>query len=162
MGGLLGVPVFALDWLLGALSPFGARHRTDLVSMGTELLTTLAYRELVAGRSAIIDTTSEDVTIRARWRSLAAAAGTTFVPVLCECSDPLLHRERVELRQRKIPGWHDAGDWLDVGSRLAAFPAWPGAVEIDTVLPLDTCVMQVLQAMPAAVPDWRRIPDSNS
>jgi hypothetical protein len=39
----LGVPVFALDWLLGALTPFGMRHHRDLRGIGNELLTTLAY-----------------------------------------------------------------------------------------------------------------------
>lgn len=150
VGAALDVPVFAVDWLLGALSPFGGRHRLDLLSIGAELLTTLAYRELVAGRSAIIDTTSEDAGSRARWESLAAAAAAVFVPVVCVCSDPALHRERVEGRQRGIPGWADAGDWLDVTSRLAAFPPWPGSVEIDTVRPLDACVAQALDSISTA------------
>lgn len=150
VGAALDVPVFALDWLLGALSPFGMQHRLDLLSIGAELLTTLAYRELFAGRSAIIDTTSEDAGSRARWESLATAVGATFMPVVCVCSDPALHRERVERRQRGIPGWADAGDWPNVTSRLAGFPPWPGSVEIDTVLPLDTCVSQVLDSISTA------------
>lgn len=150
VGMTLGVPVFALDWLLGALSPFGMRHRLDLLTIGAELLTTLAYRELLAGRSAVIDTTSEDVGSRGRWQSLALAAGATFVRVVCVCSDPGLHRERVELRHRGIPGWADAGDWSNVQSRLAAFPPWPGSAQVDTVLPLDTCVKQVLHVIDTA------------
>jgi predicted kinase len=144
VGTALDVPVFALDWLLGAMSPFGMRHQPDLMSIGVELLTTLAYRELFAGRSAIIDTTSEDADSRARWESLARAAGATFLPVVCVCSEPALHQERVERRQRDIPGWADAGDWTDVTARLASFPPWPEAVGIDTAQPLDTCVNQLL------------------
>lgn len=87
VGAALDVPVLALDWLLGALSPFGMRHRLDLMNIGAELLTTLGYRELSAGRSAIIDTTSEDASSRIRWESLARAAGAAFVPVVCICSD---------------------------------------------------------------------------
>jgi hypothetical protein len=62
VGAALRVPVFAGDWLMGALNPFGMRHHRDLAAIGEELLTTLAYRELSAGRSAILDTTSEDPT----------------------------------------------------------------------------------------------------
>jgi hypothetical protein len=144
VGAALGVPVFALDWLLGALTPFGLRHHRDLMGLGGELLTTLAYRELSAGRSAILDTTSEEPAARARWASLAAAAGAAFVPVLCSCTDEALHRERVERRVRGIPGWADAGDWADASARLAAFPPWPGALLVDTARPLDECVGAVL------------------
>lgn len=144
VGAALGVPVFALDWLLGALTPFGMRHRGDLMAVGAELLTTLAYRELRAGHSAILDTTSEDPAARARWASLAAAAGATFLPVVCACTDEALHRDRVQRRVRGIPGWHDAGDWANASARLAAFPPWPGALLVDTARPLDECVAAVL------------------
>jgi len=144
VGAALGITVFALDWLLGALTPFGMRHRQDLVGVGGELLTTLAYRELAAGRSAILDTTSEDPPERARWASLATAAGAAFVPVVCACSDEALHRERVEGRVRGIPGWADAGDWANASARRAAFPPWPEALSVDTARPLDECVAKVL------------------
>ncbi|WP_436534132.1 AAA family ATPase [Actinoplanes sp. HUAS TT8] len=144
VGAALGVPVFALDWLLGALTPFGMRHRGDLMEMGGELLTTLAYRELSAGRPAILDTTSEDPALRTRWASLASAAGAAFVPVVCRCVDADLHRERVETRVRGIPGWADAGDWPNASARLAAFPPWPDALFVDTARPLGECVAAVL------------------
>jgi predicted kinase len=150
VGGALGITVFALDWLLGALTPFGMRHRQDLMGVGGELLTTLAYRELSAGRSAILDTTSEDPTERARWASLATAAGATFVPVVCACADEALHRERVERRVRGIPGWADAGDWANASARRAAFPPWPEALTVDTARPLDECVATVLDRLTAS------------
>jgi predicted kinase len=144
VGATLDIPVFALDWLLGALTPFGMRHRHDLTNLGSELLTTLAYRELSARRSAVLDTTSEDPAGRARWASLAAAAHAAFIPVVCVCTDRALHRERVERRVRSIPGWADAGDWANASARLAAFPPWPEALFLDTARPLDECVAAVL------------------
>lgn len=149
VGAALDASVFSVDWMMGAMSPFGMNHRTDLMSVGVELLTTLAFRELVAGRSAIIDTPSEDVAGRVRLQSLATAAGATFMAVVCVCSDPALHRQRVEGRQRGIPGWADAGEWSNVTSRLADFPPWPGSARVDTALPLRTCVAQVLEALSA-------------
>ena len=150
VGTALAVPVFALDWLLGSLTPFGMRHRTDLMDVGHELLTTLAYRELSAGRSAILDATGEDPAVRARWAGLAAAAHAAFVPVVCACTDPALHRRRVEGRVRGIPGWADAGDWANVTARLAVFPPWPGSLFVDTARPVDACVAAVLGAVTSA------------
>jgi predicted kinase len=127
------------------------RHRDDLLAVGAELLTTLAYRELSAGRSAILDTTSEDPAVRARWTSLADAAGAAFVPVVCACADEALHRERVEGRVRGIPGWADAGDWANASARQAAFPPWPDALSVDTARPLDDCVAAVVDRIDSRV-----------
>lgn len=121
VGAALGVPVFAGDWLMGALSRFGMRHRRDLGAVGEELLATLAYRQLSTGASAVLDATNQDPATRARWASLAAAVGAAYVPVLCTCTNPDLHRARAERRVRGIPGWADAADWADTRVRIAAF-----------------------------------------
>lgn len=105
---------------------------------------TLAYRELRSGRSAIVDTTTEDPRSRHRWEGLAARFGARFVAVACTCSDRVLHRDRVEHRDRRIPGWHDASDWADVEARLSRLVPWVDAVEVDTAADQDDCVRQVL------------------
>jgi hypothetical protein len=46
-GRALGVPVFAVDWLLGSLTPFGGYHLEELFTMGGELLTTGAQFRVV-------------------------------------------------------------------------------------------------------------------
>lgn len=117
-----------------------------MVSLGEELLVTLAYRQLTAGGSAIIDTTTEAPASRHRFESLAGAFGARFESIVCFCSDPDLHRERAEQRQRNIPGWHDAADWQDVQDRLARFAPWPGSHQIDTAGSLDHCVIQAIAA----------------
>jgi predicted kinase len=145
-GRALGVPVFAVDWLLGSLTPFGGYHLEGLFAMGGELLTTLAYRQLALGQSAILDFPAEDLATRTRWRSLADAAGAEFRVVVCVCSDLELHRARLEGRQRGIPGWHDAGNWANVERRLAEFPPWTGEVlAIDAVRPLPVNLAAVLE-----------------
>lgn len=145
LGLATGTPAFSADWLLGALTPFGGYHLPDLLGIAEELLTTLAFRQLSAGGSAILDAPGEDVVTRDRWRGLAAAFGADLRVVVCVCSDPDLHRQRVEGRRRGIPGWHDAGDWQDVRRRLAAFPPWPGKpLVVDAVRPLERNVEAVL------------------
>jgi predicted kinase len=141
----LRVPVFAVDWLLGSLTPFGGYHLEELFKMGGELLTTLAYRQLALGQSAILDFPAEDLATRTRWRTLAGTAGAEFRVVVCVCSDRELHRARLEGRERGIPGWHDAGNWANVERRLAEFPPWTGQVlTIDAVQPLARNLATVL------------------
>ena len=136
VGSRLGIPVFATDWLLGALTPFGGRHLEDLMGISGELLTTLALRQLALGQSAILDHPSENIADRERWRTLARRADAEFIGVCCVCSDPAVHRARLEERTRGIPGWHDAGVWSNVERRIASFPAWPdGTLTIDTTAP---------------------------
>jgi predicted kinase len=141
----LDISVFSGDWLLGALSPFGMRHRDDLMEIAEELLVTLAYGELSSGRSVIVDWTTEDAQSWQRWESLAAAFGVRFEAVTCSCSDRKLHRGRVEHRLRSIPGWQDAGDWPDVESRMRRAVPWPGSTAIDTAEDLQSCLAQLLR-----------------
>lgn len=145
IGRATGIPTYSGDWLLGALSPFGGYHLPDLLAIADELLTTLAFRQLAAGQSAILDSPGEDVDTRHRWRSLAAAFDADLRVVLCVCSDADLHRQRVEGRHRGIPGWHDAGDWHNVQQRQARFAPWEDvSITIDGAEPLERNVQTVL------------------
>jgi predicted kinase len=142
----LGIPVFATDWVLGALTPFGGRHFDSPLAIAEELLTTLALRQLVAGQSAILDHPTERVATRQRWRSLASRTGADFRAVVCRCGDPETHRARLEGRHRGIPGWHDAGHWAGVQQRLATFPGWAGeALAVDTAQPRELVFAAVMR-----------------
>lgn len=150
VGRRLGIPVFALDWLLGALTPFGGRHLDRPFDVGYEQLTTLAVRQLSLGQSAILDAPVEDELVRHRWSSLATAAGTSLTAFVIGCGDPAEHRRRLATRDRGIPGWHQGGDWADVSRRLAEFPEWPAAVVLDSGRPLDELVTTVLDHLAQA------------
>lgn len=144
VGRELSIPVFAIDWLLGALTPFGGRHLAKLWDIGLEQLTTLALRQLALGQSVILDAPVEDAPTRVRWRSLARHADASFKVIVCTCSDPAVHRARVEGRDRGIPGWHAGGDWANVSQRLAAFRPWEGGtLEVDTAQPLEQSLASV-------------------
>lgn len=150
VGAELGIPVFATDWLLGALTPFGGYHFEDSFAMAEEMLTTLALRQLAAGQSVILDHPTEHVATRDRWRGLARRAGAEFRVVVCHCSDPQVHRARLEGRSRGIPGWHNAGDWRDVQQRLARFPSWhEEALSVDTVQPRELTLAAIMRHITA-------------
>lgn len=144
VGRRLGIPVFAIDWLLGALTPFGGRHFDRPLDLGYEQLTTLALRQLLLGQSAILDAPVEDELVRHRWGTLAAAAGTSLAAFVTVCGDPAVHRGRLASRDRGIAGWHQGGDWADVTRRLASFPQWPAAVVLDSRQPVEDLVATVL------------------
>lgn len=142
----LRIPVFAVDWLLGSLTPFGGYHLDGMLGIGTELAITLAFRQLRLGQSAVIDHPAEEPADRARWGSLARAAGAEFKVVVCTCPDRRAHRERLESRVRGIPGWHERGNWATVERRLAEFPPWTGEVlTVDAVRPLAENLATVLE-----------------
>jgi hypothetical protein len=135
-----------VDWLLGSLTPFGGYHLDDALEIGEELLTTLAFRQLALGQSAILDFPAEGLATRTRWRTLASAAGAEFRVIVCECSDRQLYRARLEGRKRGIPGWHEGGNWANVVRRMAEFPPWTGEVlTIDAVHPLAQNLATVLE-----------------
>lgn len=146
VGRRLGIAVFSIDWLQGALTPFGGKFHPQLFDMGYELLTTLAFRQLHLGQSAILDAPTEAVELRDRWRSLAAAAGARFRVVVCTCPDPDVHRSRLQERQRGIAGWHETGDWQNVSRRQREFVAWPSdALVIDTMRPYAENISALLE-----------------
>lgn len=130
-----GIPAFSADWLLGALTPFGGYDIPDRQMVGAELLTTLAYRQLSLGQSAILDFPAEQVWVRDRWRSLAVHMHSAFKVVVCMCSDVNVQIRRLAERRRDIAGWHDGGNLASIRDRVAKFPSWP-----DPALTLDAMV----------------------
>jgi predicted kinase len=119
----IGAPVFAGDWLLGAIAPYGVLNgldRSSLLGLSYDLLGTLVTRQLLLGQSAVVDYLLNDAAV-SRWRESAARFGACMVVVECVCSDRDLHRRRVVGRKRGIPGWHEV-DWEHVERMRVEFP----------------------------------------
>lgn len=131
----LGAPSFSGDWLLGALAPHGVLTgvaRPTLLAVHFGLLDTLVTRQLMLGQSAVVDGVLDDEAL-GRWRKAAQ-----LVVVHCVCSDPQLHRSRIEGRTRGIPGWHEVG-WDHVERMRAEFrPVAAPDVVADATDPVET------------------------
>ena len=122
----LGIPVFAKDWLEGTLLRSGLKRTIEdkpLGFAGYELLTVLAERQLILGQSAILDSVAGTDTIRSTWRQLARQYGADWRVVECICSDEALHRSRLQVRKRNIPGWHEL-EWSDVEKVKQYYRLW--------------------------------------
>ena len=144
----LGIPVFAKDWLEATLvrsrlKP--AENGLPLGSAGYQLLTTLAERQLQLGQSVILDSVASTPSIRAAWRALAQAYQAEWRVIECICSDEAAHRERLGVRERGIPGWHEL-DWSEVERVKAYYAPWdePRLI-LDAVSPLAENILVALQ-----------------
>ncbi len=122
----LGIPVFAKDWLEATLircELHPAEGGPPLGSVGYQLLTTLAERQLQLGQSVILDSVASTLSIRAEWRTLAITYQAEWRVIECICSEEAVHRERLSVRQRGIPGWHEL-DWSEVERVRAYYAPW--------------------------------------
>lgn len=115
LGRTTGVPVFAADWMMGALVPHGVLNDLDFAAYSAlhdSVMETLIVRQLRLGQSAITDCVVDNATAE-RWGGIAAEYGARLRVIECVCTDTALHRGRVEGRVRGIPGWHEI-DWAHV------------------------------------------------
>ncbi|TDD49366.1 ATP-binding protein [Kribbella antibiotica] len=147
VGRRLGVPVFAGDWLLGALKPHGVLDglsRPEFLAMYYGLLETLVRRQLMLGQSAIVDCLVDDATADA-WERLAAEYGGRLRVIECVCGDVDVHRQRLEGRRRGIPGWHEVG-WDHVERMRAEYPGLRReCLRADAMQPSEVNVVRVLR-----------------
>jgi len=126
VGRELGIPVFAKDWLEGALVKSGLRNETperNLGMVGYNLLTVLAERQLMLGQSVILDSVTSTESIRQTWKALHKKYNADWYVIECICSDASVHRERLKKRQRGIPGWHEL-EWSDVERVQSYYAPW--------------------------------------
>lgn len=120
LGAELGIHVVALDWILGAFTIYRALSLPNAGEFAYELALRQGMRELLAGRSVILDGIARQLppsvqdSIVERWQSLAAARKASFYAIDCVCSDGQLHRSRMDGRRRGIPGWKQTVEWRHV------------------------------------------------
>lgn len=140
IGKIIGVPVFAKDWLEATLLRSGlGKTSTDRKAVGYagyELLSTLAQRQLSLEQSVILDSVASFERIRKQWRELAAQYHAQWYVIECICSVELLHRQRLSSRKRSIPGWHEL-DWTAVKRVKNYYEPWhEERLILDAIQPL--------------------------
>lgn len=145
------IPVFSLDWVLGAmlLSDFRVQKEGFYITTAKALLTMLSQRQLMLGQSAILDTPANTVVERKHWQNLARSHSAAFYGIETICSNIALHRKRVEGRKRGIPGWHDTVSWSHVERMRSDREVWTANegeyLTIDSVYPLPETVETILK-----------------
>ena len=147
VGRELCIPVFAKDWLEATLlrsKLFPTETEKQLGSVGYDLLTILAERQLILGQSVILDSVASTASIRNIWRDLAERFTADWRIIECICSDVTVHRERLEQRQRSIPGWHEL-KWSDVEYVRSYYALWVNErLILDSMNPLENNIQEAL------------------
>jgi predicted kinase len=152
---IVRAPAFAGDWLMGGLKPAHAAiaqlSRAQYLDAWFGLLRTLVTRQLMLGQSAVVDDIVSDEQF-AKWRETTDRFAARLHVVECVCSDPAIHRARIEGRVRGIPGWHEVG-WDHV-ERMRAETAPPTVdrLTVDAVRSAEDNFRQVLAYIAAARP----------
>jgi predicted kinase len=148
IGRELGIPVFAKDWLEGVLlrsNVVPAETEKQLGSVGYDLLTVLAERQLRLEQSVILDSVASTISIRNIWRDLAQRYKADWRVIECICSDSAVHRERLEKRQRGIPGWHEL-TWADVEYVRSYFTPWDeNRLILDSMRSMEKNILEALE-----------------
>lgn len=128
-------PIVSMDWVLGTMTPFGTIDDDTAVALVDLTIVASVARHVQLGIDVVIDATAHTRQERARLRELTERLGGVFVGVECVCSDEQLHRERIEGRDRGIPGWRPTVPWAHVERMRGLWEPWE-----DDHLVLDSAV----------------------
>jgi len=154
-----GAAVLGHDWAMSGLRPYTelqavldemepSGHRV----VGWSILIALARAQLRCGRSVILDGVARFEEV-GRCREAAEAEKASVVVVATSCSDPVLHRSRIETRRRLIPDWYEL-DWEQVErARTTWQPLESVDLDLDTAGAWEDSAVRV-----AALFDGRSVP----
>jgi predicted kinase len=144
----LRAPVFAFDWMMGALTPFDEiqaviqRDRETFRAVGYALLTQAVEKQLRGGHPAVLDCVARPP-VHERWFELADRYRARMLVVECCCSELDVQRSRIEGRLRGIPGWEEL-QWEWVLRTTSTYgPLDCEKLVIDAVDPLDSNLERV-------------------
>jgi predicted kinase len=112
-------------------------HRSDVAAY--EVAFVLADAQLATGQHAVVDAVNGYPPVQERWQDLAARHRAGLVVVHTHCSDPALHRARLEGRRRNLHGFPYEPSWADVEAMPATWyvPFPEPDLSLDAVEPLE-------------------------
>ena len=145
----LGIAVVSVDPIESAILRAGIRADEPTGLAAYLVAETIAEGILVSGQSVIVDAVNAVDPARMQWRDLADRAGVPVHFVEVVCSDPAVHRERLEARYRDLPHIEEP-TWHAVEQSLEEYAKWSGGsaalsrITVDSVQPLEGRVEDAL------------------
>jgi predicted kinase len=95
--------------------------------------------------AVIIDAVNAVEPARRQWRSLAERRGVPVAFIEVVCSDPRVHRQRLEHRSRDVEGF-DEPSWQAVQQRQTEFEPWTEyRLVLDSIADLDSNLAEALE-----------------
>lgn len=145
IGRTLGAPVISVDPVEAALWRAGIDRTQPTGLAAYTVVEAVAEEVLTGGLPVVVDAVNAVEPARAMWQDLGARHGIRVEPVKVVCSDPGVHRRRLEHRSRGIVGFPEP-TWEDV--LALEYEPWD-VFTVDTVRPLDECVEQAVRHLRA-------------
>lgn len=138
LGARLGLPVISVDPIESAILKAGI-DPDQPIGLAAYLVAEMhAETTLAAGRSVIVDAVNAVSPAREQWINLAQRRDEQLRFIEVICSDPEIHRERIENRERQRPHvtWHAVEQSLEEYDEWSGASAAVGRITLDSVAPL--------------------------
>ena len=137
----MAVPVVSVDPIEAAMWRAGVARSEPTGLAAYVVAEVVADGVLALGQSVVVDAVNAVEEAREQWRSLAGRHGVPVAFIEVVCSDPVLHRMRLEERSRDIAGFLGP-TWQDVERRREEFAPWAGdrRLVLDSVIDLSVNV----------------------
>lgn len=154
LAGRLQLPVVSVDPIESSIlkAGIGAEQPTGLAAY--LVAETLAETVLNSSRGIVIDAVNAVAPAREQWVNLAARTGEPLKFIEVVCSDPDVHRSRLESRYRDLPHL-DQPSWHAVEQSLDEYAEWNGSsgaiarITLDSVEPIGVNVERALAFLEA-------------
>jgi len=138
IGNRLGIPVVSVDPIESAILSAGIDSDQPTGLAAYLVAETLAESVVAIGGSIIIDAVNAVEPARDQWVKLGARYDVEVRFIEVVCSDPEIHRDRLESRGRKLPHvaeptWHAVEQSLDEYSEWVGDSAAVSRITLDSV-----------------------------
>ncbi len=141
----LPAPVLPVDPVEVALWAAGIDRDQPTGLAAFVVVGALASTMLKLGQTVVVDAVNDAEMAREQWRDLAARHEVPLRFVEVVCSDPALHRQRLESRRDNEVAGAAEPTWESVEARRAGFEGWADdRLVVDSVDPVPDNVRRVL------------------
>ena len=125
LGARLGATVVSIDPIESAILRAGIAADQPTGLAAYLVAAEIARKELLAGRTVIVDAVNAGEAARLQWRDLADETEARLRVIEVVCSDEAVHRERLEKRERRLPHLEET-TWRAVEQSLEGYAPWIG------------------------------------
>ena len=153
VAGRLGIPVVSVDPIETAILQAGIASDQPTGLAAYLVAETLAQRVLSTGIGVMIDAVNAVTPAREQWVQLAEQMNEPIKFIEVICSDPQLHRSRIEAWRKSMP--HIQLTWNAVEQSFDDYAQWSGAsaavarITLDSVEPLGVNVDRAIAFLQA-------------
>jgi predicted kinase len=150
LGRRRGWPVLSVDPVEAAIRRAGVAPGQPVGLAAYVVVEAVAEHLLTLGQTVVVDAVNDVPEARGQWLALAERRGVPLQFVEVVCSDPEVHRRRLESRRRGLVGM-DEPSWDSLVPRRAELQRWTGErITVDSLGDHEDLVTGVLERLARA------------